>query len=160
MFGLAGIRIYAALGVALAVLVFVGWALRVDQLRGRHLDTIGAMKAADGRVLRAVRAASENPKLLWADVPDQVGAIAASRNGWKLTADLQSQRIDELAQETARLKALGAQLRAQAEAAIARRETVIRRLETIAMTPGERADCARQLAEAEAALDAVWEAGL
>lgn len=160
MFGLSGIRLGGAIAAFLAVLGFVGWGLRVDHLRAHWHEKFDVLNAEAVVVLAATGKAAENPKLRWVDVPEQIALIGQSRAAWKGTADLQSSRIDAMGIETARLQALNAELRAKAEAAIAKRNDAIRRLEQDALTPGERADCARQLFDAEAALDLVYREGL
>lgn len=160
MFGLTGIRLGVAITIVIALASFVGWAFRVDHLRADWKAKWQSLNGEAVVVLAAAGRASNNPRLRWREVPDQIEEIAASRKAWKGTAELQSSRIDELANETARLKALNAEARARAQAAIAKRESAIKRLETAALTPGERADCAKQLFDAEAALDLAWREGL
>jgi hypothetical protein len=160
MFGLSGIKLWGALGALLALVGFVGWVVRLDQLRGKHLSDLTTLQGERDTFMGVLRTASDNPKLPWKFAGDQVQALAASRNGWKSTAVLQSSRIDALNQETMRLKALSEELRRKAEAAIAKRNNLAERLEQAALTPGDRTDCIRQLLDAEAALDLVWDQGL
>ena len=157
MFGLNRAALFGG-GIALALAL--GWGFRVDYLRAGWKTKFEALTEAVVPVLVEIRLASDNPKLSLSDAPEQVRLIGASRKAWKDTADLQSSRIDAMAVESARLKALNADLRKRAEAAIAKRDTAIRRLEQDALTPGERVDCARQLFDAEAALDLVYQEGL
>jgi hypothetical protein len=160
MFGLSGMRLYGALGALLALIGFIGWVVRIDGLRANWKAKYEALAETTGGLLTTIRTESDNPRLKLKDAGEQVRLIASSRAAWQGTAELQSSRIDDLANETARLKALNAELRKRAEAAIAKRERAIDRLATAALTPGDRADCARQLFEAEAALDAVYREGL
>lgn len=152
--------IYGKIALALAVAAIVGWIVRVDQLRAHWHGQYDALSKVSGGVLKSIRIASNNRTLGLRDAADQVDIIAASRIAWKGTAELQSSRIDELGNETARLKALNAEQRKRAEASIAKREGAIKRLSTQALTPGERGDCAKQIADAEAALDLVYQEGL
>lgn len=157
---LSGIRLYAAIGVAVAFALLLGWALHLDHLRAGWKGAHDKLASEAAKVVIAIKEASDNPGLKWADAAGQVEQIGMSRKAWKGTAQLQSARIDELGIETARLKALNADLRKKAEAQIAKRDKAIARLESSALTPGERSDCARQLREAEEALDLVYAEGL
>jgi hypothetical protein len=155
-----GLRVWGALGVLLAALTMIGMVARLDHLRAGWKAKYEALSVAAGDLLVVIRAESGNPKLKLKDAGEQVRLIASSRKAWKDTSELQSSRIDALAIETARLKALSAELRKKAEAAIAKRDSAIARLTTQALSPGDRADCARQLFDAEAALDDVYREGL
>lgn len=148
--------IISAIGFAL----LLGWALRVDHLRGNWKAKHEALSAIAGDILVAVRTASDNPRLKLTDAAEQVRLIGDAKRAWKATSELQSTRIDALGIEAARLTALNADLRARAEKAIAKRESAIKRLETQRLDPGERADCAAQIFAANAALDLVYAEGL
>ena len=160
MFGLTGIGAYIKIGVAIAFALLLAHDRRVDHLRGEWKAKHETLSAEAGAVLATIRTASNNPGLKWPEASGQVEAIAASRKEWKATSQLQSSRIDDLAMETARLKALSNQARTKAQIVIAKRETVIKRLESQILTPGQRMDCVSQLQEAEAALDLVYKEGL
>lgn len=146
--------------IAVAVAGLCGWVARVDHLRAHWHDKYDVLATATGELLGDIRKASNNPTLKLKEAGDQVRIIAASRLAWKGTAELQSSRIEEMANETMRLKALSAQRRKQAETAIAKRETAIERLKTQAMTAADRSDCAKQIKEANDALDLVYSEGL
>jgi hypothetical protein len=160
MFGLSGIRLWGALGVLLAALALIGTVARLDHLRASWKAKYEALAESAGALVAVIRIESGNRTLSLANAGEQVRLIASSRKAWQGTAELQSARIDDLANETARLKALSAELRARAEAAIAKRDSAIRRLSNAALDPGDRADCAQQLFDAEAALDDVYREGL
>jgi phage-related tail fiber protein len=157
MFG--STRLVAGIG-GIALALALGWGLRVNSLRAHWHGKFDTLNGEAVVVLAAAGRAADNPKLRWADVPEQIELLGASRKAWKGTAELQSSRIDALGVEAARLQALNADLRTRAQAAIARRDVAIRRLDRDALTPGERVDCARQLIEAEAALDLVYREGI
>jgi hypothetical protein len=151
------LKLYGSIGLALVLVVTLGLHRAGDRRVRAQLDTLTNQA---GAVLVATRAASDNPSLRWVDVAEQIGRIGKSQREWRATADLQTARINDLGLETARLKALNADLRKQAEAHIAKRQQVIARLETQALSPGERSDCARQLRLVEEALDLVFREGM
>lgn len=155
-----GFRLYALLGAGVVALALAAWVARLDNRRAFWKGRYETAVALDAEILGKARRALAQPKLKWLDLGDSVEAIAASRKTWRDTAILQSTRIDQLAQETMRLRALSGERLAQARAAIKSRDHALARLSTMALSPGDRNDCARQLREAEDALDAVWEAGL
>lgn len=158
--GLTGIRLAGAIGGLLAVLAFFGWVIRIDHLRASWHTKYEVLDGQAQTVLKSVRAASDNPKLDWIHAAEQVDLIAADHLRLKLATAEQTDRINALGEESERLKALSAEARAKAKVAIAKRETVIHRLQTIAMTPGDRADCAAQLNDANNALDLAFSEGL
>ena len=145
---------------ALAFALLIGWALRIDHLRAGWKARYNNLSEISGGILSEVRSASANPKLRLNDAAEQVAQISSAKREWQATSELQSSRIDALAIESARLKALKAPLRAKAEVAIAKRNGSVKRLETGMLDPGERADCAAQIFAANAALDLVYEEGL
>ena len=144
----------------LGVAILLGWALRIDHLRGQWKGKHEVLSAIAGDMLSATRTASAKPKLKLEDAASQIELIGSAKRAWQATSQLQSSRIDALGMESARLKALNADLRTRAEAAIAKRENAILRLETQRLDPGERADCAAQIFAANAALDLVYAEGL
>lgn len=154
---LGTLKLYGSIGLALILVVAIGIHRAGDRRVRAQLDTLTNEAAA---VLVATRIASDNPSLRWIDAAGQIGMIGKSRREWKATADLQTARINDLGLETARLKAINADQRKQAEAHIAKRQQVIARLESQALTPGERSDCARQLRMIEEALDLVFREGM
>ena len=144
-------------GVALACALAwgVSWKWDAQKWQGK----VDALTALVVPLMVEVRLASD-PSLSIKDAPEQVRLIASSRKAWKDLSATQSAQFDVMALESARLKSLNADLRKTAQAAIVKRDTAIRRLEREALSPGERADCARQLFDAEAALDLVYREGL
>lgn len=152
-----GLRLYAALGLGIAFLLLAAWGFRVDHLRdgwrNRYITETGEVTAT-------IRRVTNNPKLKWKDAPEQIEALAVSRESWKSVAGEQTAQIDALGAESERLKKLNAELRAKAQAEIKKRNRLIDRLENDALTPGDRSDCNAQIAAAEAALDAIYAEGL
>lgn len=158
---MGGLKLYGSIGLAIAALLAIGIHFAGDaRVKHRLSGTTTALKKVEGeaaRVLVAARRASDNPELTWTDVPVQVDLVGRSLKAFKGVVDIQTARIDALGIETARLKALSEQERRRADAAIAKRQSLIKVLEQDALTPGQRSDCARQLREVEAILDAVFE---
>ena len=150
--------IYAAGGLALALAL--AWGFRVDQLRGQWRDKYETLAAEAGNLLYEIRAASGNDKLKWQDAPQQVRAVGASLTEWRMVASKQSAEIDRMAFDAARMQKLNAELRAKAEVELRKRKAAFDRLDAQASDPGDRADCIAQIKAAEAALDAIYEAGL
>jgi hypothetical protein len=157
---LSGLRLFAALYTVVLVAGLLAWALRLDALRADWRAKFKGLDAEAALVLTATRDESDNPALVWRDVPAQIAAIGKAKRDWQGTANLQSTRIDELGLETARLKALGEEARRKAEALIAKRDRTIARLSDQAIEPGDRADCVAQLHDVETALDLVYREGL
>lgn len=160
MFGLTGLRLGALFGVVAIFGIVLGWGMRVDYLRAGWKAKFGTLAVQADKVRQAASKASDNPGLTWLDTAGQIEQIGASRKAWKATSELQTARIDELGIETARLKALNDDLRRKADAQIVRRQKAIDRLQQGSVTPGERSDLARQIKDAEAALDLVYAEGL
>lgn len=157
MFGLSK---YLIGGSAIALALSLAWGMRVDHLRADWKGKYEILSQVSGDILVSVRRAAGSKSIKLVEAAEQIDLISTSRKAWMGTAKLQSSRIDEISNETLRLKALNAELRQKAEAAIAKRDTAIKRLATEALTPGERTDCAKQLFDAEAALDLVYQQGL
>lgn len=153
-------RHWKALGAGLIVLLLLIWGMRVDHLRAGWKARHENLSRISGDILGSIRAASGQRGLRLENAAEQVTLIGAAKREWQATSELQSSRIDALAIESARLKALGDELRVRAEAAIAKRDSAINRLKTQALDPGERADCAAQIFAANAALDLLYEEGL
>lgn len=157
MFGLSK---YLVGGVGIALALSLAWGVRVNSLRADWKDKYENLSVVAGKILVSIRLASDNPKLGLNDAAEQVDIISESRKAWRDASHMQTRRIDELGVETARLKALSDEARRKADAAIAKREKAIDRLKTLALTPGERADCAKQIQQANEALDLVYSEGL
>lgn len=156
MFGLS----YLKLGALVALAVFAAWAFRVNGLRA-HWHAKYDEKVVEAIVVRDVtREQTGNKGLKWSDVPEQIRLLGAAKRSWQDTAELQSSRIQSLGEESARLKQLGEVERAKALKAIAARDSALKKLDSLALSPGERSDLAGQLLAAEEALDIVFKEGL
>lgn len=150
---------YIRLGIGLAFVLLLAWALRLDYLRGHWRDKFDALSNEATAVLVAVREAADNPKLSWQDVPAQIDALDASLTGWKNTAEMQSGTIDAMGAETKRLQAENAELSAKVAALNRKRDSLIARLRDDALDPGVRADCWAQIREADEALNTFYREG-
>lgn len=150
---------YIRLGIGLAFVLLLAWALRLDHLRGEWRDKFDALSNEATAVLVAVREAADNPKLSWQDVPAQIDALDASLTGWKNTAEMQSGTIDAMGAETKRLQAENAELSAKVAALNRKRDSLIARLRDDALDPGVRADCWAQIREADEALNTFYREG-
>ena len=153
-------RLYFGLGIAAAFALLLGWALRLDYLRGDWQAKHQALVAQAGAVVVAVREASDNPDTGWATAAGQIRALGAGNRKLRFELDEQNRRIDEMAAEAIRLRARADELRRIADRAEAQRQAALEQLSDMAITPGTRDDCLALLREAETALDLVYEAGL
>lgn len=153
-------RIYGWLaGAAVLGLVAIGIFIH---LRGdAHLqDKYEALTGQAGAVLAATRIAADNPELQWQGTAGQVIALGNARREALARIAVQNRAIDEMAREAVAAQARAAELQEIARKAEAQRQSALRRLSDMAITPGTRADCLTLLEEAEEALDLVREAGL
>jgi predicted RNase H-like nuclease (RuvC/YqgF family) len=155
MFGLP--KLYAGIGISLLLLVTIGgltisrnyWkAEALDEREQKYVVT-----ASIGKSLG-------NPKLKWKDVAEQVDRYASGHNQLVADTDEANRRLGELGDETKRLKALNAELRAKAKVEIQKRNRLIDRLENAALTPGDATNVQEQLAACVAALNSIYEEGL
>ena len=164
MFGLNRIALAGGGIVLAASLVWGGLGWRSSsKWEGRFNDVTAKMHAlttAIVPVMLEIRLASNNPKLSLADAAEQVRLIDASRKAWKSTAEGQSDTIEAMGRDAANRKAINAERAARLKPLLDRKERAIQRLANEAKTPADRVDCARQLFEAEAALDQVYQEGL
>lgn len=145
-------------GTVIAVLLAMTGCAKLDARKwhGRY-DTLLASRNV---VLVAIQDVAANSKLKWKDAAAQVRLVGESRDSWRTYGRGQSEKIGEMGRDAERLKALSTEAQRVAKRLIAQRDTAIERLEKRALTPWDRSDCARQLREAEDALDYVWGAGL
>lgn len=107
----------------------------------------------------AIGDASDNPDLAVGDAARQVVALGKSRDAWRSASEKQSDAVNRMLESTKQLGAIAAQRRREIEAAVAKRDAAIKRLENQAITPGDRADCAGQLRAAEDVLDGLYDGG-
>lgn len=152
------------LGFALALALALAWGARVDHLRGRWQGKYQTLSGDAGELLTELRLAAEQPRLRWADAPAAARALGNSRRVLRVAITTQNAAIDEQAREAVRLRAEAEELQAIARRAEAQRRTAVARLTELAARPGTDpatlTGCQQLLAEAEAALDLVREAGL
>ena len=150
---------YIRLGIGLAFILLLGWALRLDALRADWRDKFSELSDQAGRVLATVRIASDNPKLKWEDTAAQIEAIDASLDQWRGTARTQSDLIDTMGRDTQRLRAENDALKAKVRELNQKRASLIAQLQRDALDPGDRADCWAQLRETEDALNQLYREG-
>jgi hypothetical protein len=148
----------------LALALALAWGARVDHLRAGWRAKYETLSGEAGELLGEVRTATEQPRLKWADAPAATRALGNSRRVLRVAITTQNAAIDAQAREALALRAEAEQLQAIARRAEAQRRTAVLRLEELAARPGADpatlAGCQQLLAEAEAALDLVREAGL
>jgi hypothetical protein len=157
MFGLSK---YIMGGAGIALALTLAWGVRVDHLREGWKAKYETLSGEAGNLLYEIRVASGNDKLKWQDAPLAVRKVATLRDEWKKASEEQSKAIDRMAFDAAKMQKLNAELRAKAEVELRRRKQAYERLDASAADPGDRADCIAQIKAAEAALDAIYEAGL
>ncbi|MDZ4307543.1 hypothetical protein [Allopontixanthobacter sp.] len=145
---------------ALAIILLLAWALRLDHLRGEWQGKFDVLSQQAGTVLVALRLASDNPELEWTGAAGQAQALGDSKRDLEAAIEVQNRRVDELAREAVRLQAKAAELQLIADQAKAQRRAALARLSDLSITPGTREDCTILLREAEDALDLIYEAGL
>ncbi len=153
MFGLSQAKLIGGGVALLGIALFIAWALRVDNLRGRYLSQINATTAVIGESLG-------NPRLKWKDVGQQVKAYVDGHNALVEVSERRNVAIAALGKETERLKALSASVAAKASILIAERGKLIDQLKRSAQEPGDASDLQAQIAAAQEALNAVYEEGL
>lgn len=154
---------WGAIKVAAFVLPMAGllaWGMRVDHLRAGYKSALEELTQEAATVVLAIRQASENEEVTWQTASGQVIAMGESNRSLKAAVARQNQTIDDMAKEAVRLKAKAADLKKIADRAEAQRQSALRRLSDMSITPGTREDCMVLLKEAEEALNLVREAGL
>lgn len=153
--------IKSAVGIATMLVIagLLAWGMRVDHLRAGWKERYGALSEQAGRVLASVRLTSDNPKLAWEQVPDQIEALDASLTQWRGTARTQSELIDTMGRDAERLRAENAALAEKVKALNAKRAALVARLNEDALDPGDRADCWAQLRATEDALNLLYREG-
>jgi uncharacterized protein involved in exopolysaccharide biosynthesis len=142
--------------LAIALLLALAWAARLDHLRSGYKLLSEAQGALLARVSLALPEV-DRPKLR-NDLPDAIGKIARERENARRTVAEQSASIRRLESETERLAALSAERRRIAEATIRQRDEWIRRAEA-AETRTARMSAEQEMEECNAVLDALFAAG-
>lgn len=152
-------RYWKLIGVGLIVVLALAWVARIDHLRAHYKAALSVLAEQAQTVVLAVRTASDNPKADWSTAPGQIIALGESNRRLKGAIEEQNLAIDEMAAEAVRLKARASELKSIADKAEAQRQSALRRLSDMSITPGTRNDCMQLLKEAEDALDLVRSAG-
>jgi hypothetical protein len=116
-----------------------------------------AVRGAD-RVVIALREASGNDKVAWDTAAGQIVAMGESAKAKDAAIALQNERIDDLARRAVQARARADELRRIADRAEAQKASALRRLSSMAATPGTRDDCMTLIREADEALNLVREA--
>ena len=152
-----GLRGYIGLGMLLAALI--AWVL-IDS----HLTEDKRIRD-NNAILRswqndAVDEASGNDKITRETAIGQVRVLGDQYDTLKRENAATNRRLDEMAAEAIRLRKRADELQAIAAKAEAMRRAALARLSDMTITPGTREDCLALVAEANAALDLVREAGL
>lgn len=148
-------KIFGALALALALFSAVCW-----WQWGRIDAKYEALSGQAGAVLASLRIAADNPGLKMKDAPGQAIALGESIRALKVSIAQQNASIDQMAREAVRLRANAARLREIADKAQAQRQSALRKLSNLSITPGTRDDCMQLLRESEEALDIAREAGV
>lgn len=157
MFGIPW-RFAAYIGGALTLVAIV-IAVKVHFGNDRDIrDQLAAYKDGADKVVLALEHAT-GEEAFWDTAPGQIIALGESNRDLKASIVATNARIDEMAREAVRLKAKAAELKAIADKAQAQRQSALRKLSDMTITPGTRSDCFQLLREAEEALDLVREAG-
>ena len=147
---------WIAAGLAvLAIVTTVALHFRAD---GKVRDALAKLQDEAATVVLATQAASGNDTVKWDTVPGQIVALGDSNRRLKESVAVQNQAIDDMAAEAVRLKAKASEMQAIANKAKAQRESALRRLSDLSLTPGTRNDCLQLLAEANNAIDLAYSA--
>lgn len=136
----------------LAIALLLAWAMRLEDRRDYWETTARSITLAIGD-------AAGVQGLSYKDAGRQAILLGQSRDSWKWASDQQGEAIKQLAADTQKLAKIAADRRKEFASAIARRDTAIKRLSNQAITPGDRANCAAQLREAEDVLDRLYDEG-
>lgn len=160
MFGLPNPWKYVSLGSGIALVLLGALTTLCWHKWGSWKDNAETLQRQADTVVIALKTASENPKVTWQTAAGQILALGDDKRQWRETSERQSDAINSMAESARLLRARADELRQIADAAKAQRSAAIRKLNDVATTPLERADCETLLKEADAALDAAYEAGL
>lgn len=154
------LRHWRILGAALIIAGLLAYGLYNRAGWNRTQAALDVLAQQADKVVIALRTATGNDKADWQTAPGQIVALGESNKALKLSVEVQNERIDALAADAVRMKAEAAEMKRIADRAEAQRQSALRRLSDMAITPGTRSDCMILLREAEAALDLVREAGV
>lgn len=132
----------AGIAAALIIAGLLAWALRLDSLRAGWRDLALGITAQ-------IAWSTHQDRLSTKDAIASVRRLGIERDSERSMRQLQTQQIRVWKAESDRLRKLAAAERQKALAAIASRDAAIQRLTKDVITPGERADCSKQIREAE-----------
>jgi len=155
-----GLRGYIGLGMLLAALI--AWVLIDSHLTEdkRIRDNNAILRSWQNDAVDAIGEASGNDKITRETAIGQVRVLGDQYDTLKRENAATNRRLDEMAAEAIRLRKRADELQAIAAKAEAMRRAALARLSDMTITPGTREDCLALVAEANAALDLVREAGL
>lgn len=144
MFDLMKGRALTIVGAAAALIIagLLAWALRLDSLRAGWRDLALGITAQ-------IAWSTHQERLSTSDAVSAVRRLGIERDSERSMRQLQTQQIRAWKAESDRLRQLAAAERKKALAAIASRDAAIQKLTKDVITPGERADCSKQIREAE-----------
>lgn len=140
------------IGLLLAALVAVTIS------RNHWRDIAHRWQSEAQTVVIALREASGNDKVAWDTAAGQIVAMGESAKAKDAAIALQNERIDDLARRAVQARARADELRRIADRAEAQKASALRRLSSMAATPGTRDDCMTLIREADEALNLVREA--
>lgn len=153
------LRHWKWIGVGLIIAALWGMAFYYKNGRDHLQAVVDKFEVEAGNVVTALKQASDNPKVTWETAPGQIVAMGVGRRLLLEAVEERNQRIDEQAAEAVRLRKRGEELKRIADKAEAQRQSALKRLSNMSITPGTRSDCITLLREAEEALDLVRQAG-
>lgn len=151
---------WGTIGLGIALVLCAGWGVRVNSLRAGWQDKYTTLDGQAQSVLMATRQATNNPTLKWANVPEQITALASSNLTLKTSIDTTNGKLDQMTADYFALKLSGDTLRAQLATAQAGRQSALDRLKAMAATPGDMQSCPAQLSQTQDALDLAYGSGL
>lgn len=162
MFGLSFLNPWkwGSIGAGIMLVLALGWAFRLEHMRAKWEAKFTLLDAQSQSVLIATRAATQNPKLVWLTVPDQITALGESNGALKTSIENANSKFAALNTDYLKAKASGDLLRSDLGAAQAGRQGALDALRASAKTPGDRSSCPALISQTQDALDAAWRSGL
>lgn len=142
-------------GSLLIIVTIVGLAWS----RGYWKERTERWEDEAGVVTAAAATLTENPKLQWKDVAQQLGLFGTAHNQLLKATREVTVAINQQGAETKRLKKLNAELRVKADKLIAERSKLLGRLAQRSLDPGDRENCQEQLGAIVRALNEIYEEG-
>jgi len=153
LFSVLTSKIFGGLSIALALFAALCW------YQWGHWKSVAETWAGEANtVVIALREASGNDKVAWDTAAGQIVAMGESAKAKDAAIAIQNERIDDLARRAVQARARADELRRIADRAEAQKASALRRLSSMAATPGTRSDCMTLIREADEALNLVREA--